>query len=613
MLKALGIFVLMLTASAFAAGCGSESAAPEAASSGASAAANPTATAEPTVAPTATSEPTAEPMTSLSDEYLERGEYAVGVRRVWFHDPERPFDGWNAKHASDGYKRTLAEINAAGERQIVAALMWYPARDDGAAQAAAFEDLSSGEPFEAAYGYAVQQWLSNLRGGSGASRAALVEAAKERMSNSLLDAPPAEGAFPVIIAAHGLGGTALQWATFAEYLASRGYVVVAPGFISDSAAPNVFGSPDSQFAQSADAGAVASAYRTIVGEFKVIPGFNKYFFGIEGGGGFGGMGGGGAMTAVPGGGDKVGEMMAEFFAQRVGDVETIIAGLDSLNKGADACAADYASRGQPNHGAALCGAFAGALDMDGGVGVMGHSLGSMTAQFAVAKSDRVAAAVGYNNGPPRYWEPPGIFGDGLAADGQPAGNPKPVLQIHGSEDSFVQNVFRGLMWNALSAAGGDPEDIWVLEAERETPTDENPQPIARNAYARATGDKAIILVKDLDHDTLTGDFPTLASPQNPLMVNGEAYWTDGGGVTLQRKAVGDDVFSPSFQGEPFQPIGWRTVDGEELYVPSFVRNYYTRNWFDYYLKGDQEAGQRATQNPIADTGLLDVRSEMSGE
>ena len=637
MLKALGIFVLMLAMGAFMTGCGSDngssgSASPEVASSAGGAASNPTATAEPTAAPTVaptappTAEPTAEPTVaptaeptsaplaaaSLSEEYLERGEYAAGVRRVWFHDPERPFDGWNAKHASDGYKRTLAEINAAGERQIVAALMWYPVRDDGSARKAAFEDLSAGEPFEAAYGFAVQQWLSNLQGGSGASRSAIIEAAKERMSNSLLDAPPAEGAFPVIIAAHGLGGTALQWATFAEYLASRGYVVVAPGFISDSASPNVFGSPDSQFAQSADAGAVESAYRTIVGEFKVIPGFNKYFFGIEGGGGFGGMGGGGSLTAVPGGGDKVGEMMAEFFTQRVGDVETIIAGLDSLNKSAADCAADYESRGQPNHGAAMCGAFAGALDMDGGVGVMGHSLGSMTAQFAVAKSDRVAAAVGYNNGPPRYWEPPGIFGDGLAADGQPAGNPKPVLQIHGSEDSFVQNVFRGMMWNALSAAGGDPEDIWVLEAERETPSDENPQPIARNAYARATGDKAIILVKDLDHDTLTGDFPTLASRQNPLMVDGEAYWTDGGGLTLQRKAVGDDVFSPSFQGEPFQPVGWRTVGGEELYMPSFIRNYYTRNWFDRYLKGDPDAARRAAQDPAPETGLLDVRSSLGG-
>ena len=585
------IIVLALALAALLTGCGSaaDSAAP---SQTAAVSPPPTLTAAPPPSPSP------EPATSLADEYMSRGEYPTGVRRVWFHDPERPFDGWNAEHASAGYKRTLAEINAAGERQIVGALMWYPARDDSAARTASFDDLRSRASFGAAYGYGAQYWISTLAGGSGASRAALVEAAKERLANSLLDAPPADGAFPVIVAAHGLGGTALQWSTFAEYLASRGYVVVAPGFVADSSAPRVFDSPDSQFARNAGAGAVDSAYRTIVGEGKVIPGFYKYFFERDGG-----------LTAVPGGGDKVGEMMAGFFVQRLGDVETIIQGLDSLNKSADGCAADYAARGQPNHGAEICGAFAGALDMDAGVGVMGHSLGSVTAQFAVAQNDRAAAAVGYNTAAPRYWEPPGIFGDGLAQDGQPAGNPNPVMQIHGSEDAFVQSVFRGLMWNALSAAGGNPEDIWVLAAERETPTDENPQPISRNAYARATGDKAIILVKDLDHDSLTSDFPTLASRQNPLIADGESHWTDGA-RTSRRKAVGEDVFNSAFRGDPFQPIGWRTSGGEELYMPTFVRNYYTRNWFDYYLKGDQEAGVRATRNPIADTGLLDVRTEM---
>ena len=581
------IVALMLALAALLTGCGSEmDAAPS-----------------QTAAVSPPSSPPPETATSLADEYMSRGEYPTGVRRVWFHDPERPFDGWNAEHASAGYKRTLAEINAAGERQIVGALMWYPARGGGAARKASFEDLSGGAPFGASYGFSTQYWISNLAGGSGASRAALVDAAKARLSNSLLDAPPAEGKFPVVIAAHGLGGTALQWSTFAEYLASRGYVVVAPGFIADSSAPSVFDSPDSQFARNAGAGAVNSAYRTIVGEGKVISGFYKYFFERDGGFGAGGL------RAVPGGGDKVGEMMAGFFIQRLGDVDAIIQGLDSLNKGADGCAADYAARGQPNHGAEICGAFAGALDMDAGIGVMGHSLGSVTAQFAAAQNDRVAAAVGYNTAAPRYWEPPGIFGDGLAQDGQPAGNPNPVMQIHGSEDAFVQSVFRGLMWNTLSAAGGDPEDIWVLAAEREIPTDENPQPISRNAYARATGDKAIILVKDLDHDSLTSDFPTLASRQNPLIADGESHWIDGT-WTDRRKAVGEDVFNSAFRGDPFQPIGWRTANGEELYMPTFIRNYYTRNWFDYYLKGDQEAGIRATRNPIADTGLLDVRTEM---
>ena len=554
-------------------------------------------------APTPTSKPA---RASLAAEYAERGEYPVGVREVWFHDPDRPFDGWNAKHASANYKRTLSEINAAGESQIVAALMWYPARDDGSAREATFDDLTASDSaaFANAHRFLTQSRISSLEGGAGAGRDALARAVKDRVVNALLGAPVADGRFPIVIAAHGLGGSAIEWASFAEYFASRGYVVVAPGFVSDSSAPKVFDSPDSKFAQSAGADAASAAYRVILGESKVIPGFYKYFFGQE----FGFGGGESGLSAVDGGGDRVGAMMAEFFVQRLGDVDTIIAGIDSLAKGAADCAADYAARGQPVHGAEICGAFAGALALES-IGVAGHSLGSMTAQFAVAQSDRVSAAVGYNNGAPRYWEPPGIFGDGRARDGQPAGSPKPVMQIYGTEDAFVQSVFRGLMWNTLSAAGGNPEDIWVLEGERALPTDENPQPVARNAYARATGDKAIVLVKDLDHAALIEDFPAIASRQNPLTVDGQDYWArESRGL---RKAVGADVLDPNFRGEPYTVIGWRTFRGEELYIPTFVRNYYTRNWFDYYLKGDPSAARRATENPIRGAGLLNVHSSLS--
>ena len=577
--------------------------------------------ATPTPAPTATPMPTATP-TPLPDpspqDYVERGEYQVGSRALYFHDPDRPFDGWNARHASDGYQAMLAEINAAGERQIVAAHIWYPVEPGDATRAATFGDFgqSRSPVFTNAYGQGSLGFLGGLVSEDGSppnfsDRAALTAIAGEaqtRIVNSLHHAPIAAGRFPVIIAAHGLGGNSLMWAGFAEYLASRGYVVIAPSFISDSALPNVLDSPDSQYAAAAGQEGIDRAYRTILGEFKVIPGFYKYFFGYEGSIGFDGAPGAGNLEAVPGGGQRVGEMMGEFFTQRVDDVETIIDGLASLDQGGGACASDYAGRGQPAHGAEVCDLFSGALDMER-IGVLGHSLGSMTAQFSVARIDRVLAAVGYNNGPPRYWEPPGIFGDGAAADGQPAGAPKPVMQIHGSEDAFVQGVFRGLMWNALSAAGGDPEEIWTLEQERVLPTDENPQPVARNAYNRATGDKAVISVKDTHHGSLTDDFAALFSERNPIMAGGKRYWVAAGPVP--RKAVGEDALDPSFQGQPYTPLGWGEVGGSEVYLPTFIRNYYTRNWFDYYLKGDESA-LRFTENPIAEQGVLDVRIELPG-
>ncbi len=540
------------------------------------------------------------------EEYVERGEYEVGVRTLYFHDPDRPFDAWNSRHASDRYRKTLEEINAGGEKQIVTAHVWYPADAGGPARRPTVDEFwdSASEVFRSASGPSAQYYAASLRSGeagTAGSLSALSDEVWKRLVDSLYQAPVADGEFPVIIAAHGLGGHSLAWSPFAQYLASRGYVVVAPNFISDGSLPNVLDSPDSVYARAASAGEVDGVYRTILGESKVIPGFYKYFFGQQSQE---------SLRVLPDGARRVGEMMGEFFTQRVDDVETIIDGLESLNKGGEACAAEYSARGQPIHGADVCGLFVGSLDV-GSIGVMGHSLGSMTAQFAVARSDRVAAAVGYNNGPPRYWEPKGIFGEGVSEDGQPAGNPNPVMQIHGSEDAFVQNVFRGLMWNTFSAAGGDPEDIWVLEEERALPTDENPQPIARNAYNRATGDKVIISVKNLNHDSLIQDFPSLVSERMPIVVDGKEYTSDYWRAPAQKKAVGRDVLDSTFRGESYTPLAWDVIGDYEAYMPTFIRNYYTKNWFDYYLKGE-DGGRRFTENPIEDKGILDIRYDLPG-
>ena len=581
------------------------------------------------------------------ESYVERGEYAVGMRALYFHDPTRQFDSWNAAHASDGYKAVLREINDAGETQIVAAHVWYPVDDPGSARQATLDDFANSisQTFRNQYEFGSMFFLANLVDAEGqaifsnpAAMPSILAEARNRLVDAYYQAPIAEGRFPVIIAAHGLGGTSFGWAAFAEYLASHGYVVVAPSFISDSSLPNVLDSPDSRYARASDAAAVDRAYQTILGESKVIPGFYKYFFGEEqpgfggpGGsgepGGFGEPGGPGepggsgeppdqaeqpgfegpeGMRALPGGARKVGEMMGEFFTQRVADVETVIDGLSSLNESLDSCSSEYTAQGQPVHGAEVCGFFSDALDVEN-IGVMGHSLGSMTAQFTVASNEKVTAAVGYNNGPPRYWEPAGIFGGGAAEDGQPAGSSRPVMQIHGSEDAFVQGVFRGLMWNTYIAAGGNPEDIWLLEQERVPPTDENPQPIARNAYNRATGDKVIISVKDVNHGSLLDDFAAVFSEQNPLEVGGRRYWSAA--PSIPRKAVGQDVLDPAFRGAPYTPLAWDTVGGSEVYMPIFIRNYFTKSWFDYYLKGD-ESGLRFTENPIEETGLLDIRSDL---
>ena len=613
----------------------------------------PTATTAPTataIPPTPTPPPTATPvaddtgsMTSASEnglmDFVERGPYDVGVAEMFFHDPDREFDTWNGQYASDAYKQTLDAVRASGENHIVATRIWYPVNPGDSTRAATFNDLYSAnsQTFQQAYQQgAVGQFIWSV----GASNASpeLMTALEARILNAKWNAPISnDGPFPVIVAAHGLGGTAMMWVTAAGHLASHGYVVVATDFLSDGSLPNAFDSPDSMFAASATARDIDMAYGLILREQKVIPKFYEFFFGFDISSAFGGpppgagdqaqggqaqggqppQGGPGAggppslpgMTAAPNGGQLVGDMMAGLFTQRVDDVMTVVDGLTLLSdRDADSCKQELAARGQPQFADAVCGRFTGAFDMSK-IGVMGHSLGSMTAQFAVAREPRVTAAVGYNNGPPQYWEPDGIFGDGTAADGQPAGNPNPVMQIHGSEDAFVQGIFRDLMWNQITAAGGDPTQLWMLEQEQVVPTDENPQPIARNAYNRATGHKAIILVKDVTHGSLVENAAAeLISEHAPLNVGGTEYTASGEG-SRPRKAVGDAVLTPNASGQQFMPLGWGAVDGTQTHVPAFVRNYYTRSWFDYYLKGDL-SGIRFREDPIPDLGVLDVRSEI---
>lgn len=554
------------------------------------------------------------------DEYTEAGPYRVGLARLYFHDVERPFDGWNARYASAGYQAVLNEINAAGERQIVAAHLWYPARAGDSARAASLADFSGSrsryfsDAFEKMFIRNAAQGLSgpDLRPDEDLFSRARLSGAISRQINarairSAYAPAVADGRFPVIMAAHGLGGVSAAWASFARYLASHGYVVVAPSFVSDSGAPHVLDSPDSAYFARAGAAGVERAYRTLLGEFKVIPGFYKYFFGHEAQIGFGEPPAGLKLSAVAGGGGRVGRMMGALFEQRVGDLQTIMDGLESLDKDRESCLADYRRRAQPRHGAEVCGAFDAALDV-GRIGVMGHSLGSMTAQFAAARDDRIAAVVGYNNGPPRYWEPPGIFGDATAADGQPAGVSKPFLLMHGSEDAFVQSIFRGLMWNVLAAAGGRPEDIWLLEPERVPPSAQNPQPVARNAYRRATGDKMIISVKDVDHNSLVDDFKALSAKHDPFIVERKRYWVNT--QPAKRKALGPDSLDPAFEGAEFVPLNWHLVQEKLVYLPTFIRNYYTRNWFDLYLKGERRVSDLAA-DPLADKNLLDVRASIS--
>ena len=69
--------------------------------------------------------------------------------------------------------------------------------------------------------------------------------------------------------------------------------------------------------------------------------------------------------------------------------------------------------------------------------------------------------------------------------------------------------------------------------------------------------------------------------------------------------------TPGFQGQPFTPLAWGTVDGTPVYLPTFIRNYYTKNWFDFYLKGQEMGLTNLETNPVEDLGILDIKSSIS--
>ena len=546
------------------------------------------------------------------------GEYAVGSVMGFAVDDQQRFDPWTATYASPGYRDLMREIEATGQRRTVVFHLWYPAAADGSAGRVAgprspvaaasgrranfldffFGDQALGQAL--AGGLPVDPNLLHVQGGGTLADASA--AAQGQMFSELgrrlvtaprgawLDAPPAEGRFPLIVVAHGLGGSHSMWSTLGEFLASHGYVVAAPTFISDGGMPLVFHDPDSPFAAARSPAEVQRAYQTIFGEFKVVPYFYRLMFGVEDMG-FGPPDSFDPASAglVPGGVEQATTMMRNLFRQRVADVALLIRTVRLLGEDAGTCRTSLASLGATAAARELCGLLAGRIDGDK-VGVAGHSLGSMTAQLAANHVPGVSAAFGMNNAPPFTWTPEEMFGTG-ERDGLPVGSRKPVLQMIGDEDAFVQGVFVGLFQSTVAAAGGDPSVAFPLAPERAAPERmDNPQPVALSGWLRAVGDRGLVIVRDTNHGTLAEEFarqfpwPEFRRGNLPFAMSPER----------SRKPTGAAAFGPPGEaGESYTELGWAaTATGEEVYLPHVIRDWYARAWFDWYLKGDQDAHRR---------------------
>ena len=546
------------------------------------------------------------------------GDYAVGSALGFAVDDQQRFDPWTAAYASPRYRELVRAIEATGQRRTVVFHLWYPAAAAASAERIAgprsplpaaggrratfldffFGDQAVGQALSA--GLPVDPNLLHVPGGTladadGATQGQVFAELGRRFvtapRGAWLDAAPAEGRFPLIVLAHGLAGSHSMWSTLGEFLASHGYVVAAPTFISDGGLPLVFHDPDSPFAAAKTTAEVQRAYQTIFGEFKVVPYFYRLLFGMEEDPGFGPPEGFDPAAAglVPGGVERATTMMQNLFRQRVADVALLIRTLRLLGAETATCRTSLASLGATAAARELCGLLAGRID-GGKVGVAGHSLGSMTAQLAANHVPGVSAAFGLNNAPPFTWTPEEMFGAG-ERDGLPVGSRQPVLQLIGDEDAFVQGVFVGLFQSTVAAAGGDPAAAFPLAAERAAPERiDNPQPVALSGWLRAAGDRGLVIVRDTNHVTLAEEFarqfpwPEFRRGNLPFAMSPER----------SRKPTGAAAFGPpGAPGESYAELGWAAVaTGEEVYLPHVIRDWYARAWFDWYLKGDRDARRR---------------------
>jgi predicted dienelactone hydrolase len=127
-------------------------------------------------------------------ELAHLGPFAVGVHSLTLTEPDQP-----DPLAYDARSQTLARAD-----RVLPVDVWYPADIAPGAAAAVYDGALVGETGK--------------------------EGAFTIPGLAVRDARPRPGSFPLVILAHGYGGTPVAMSWLAENLASKGYVIVAPHF-----------------------------------------------------------------------------------------------------------------------------------------------------------------------------------------------------------------------------------------------------------------------------------------------------------------------------------------------------------------------------------------------
>ena len=505
--------------------------------------------------------------------------YDVGSITTYVKDFSAPFDSWGERYGNMAYRELLEEISATGEPRTIVTEIWYPAGTTEGYPRATYGDFVEGDErlLQALLGFFAESMSSE-------EIERVATGLKELERNSFIEAPAAAGRFPLVILVHGLGGKRVDWNDTAEQLAGQGYVVAAMTMPSDGTLPPVFSDPNSAFAATADEDALLRAYEIMQADVKAFPKFLEFLYGVQvdylSPSTFPDLGG---TTAPSGGADRMTEMMASLFQQRVDDVSRVIRELRILASGTEECEQLFATE---NLSGKHCGLLAERIDFEN-IGISGHSLGSITTQVALRQLPELKAGLGLNNGIPERWEPQS---HGIAPQHTRANIEKPMFFLHGTEDDFVFFVFQLLYGDWYENAGGDRRQIFLLTDELAPRTLENSQPVVFAAYNRAVGPKVVASVIDGNHDGI--DSPSLS---RFLMEQGIER------PMVSRRLPDNEGLLGRLPGPKFRLLEEATdSEGQSFRMPTFIANYYLTAWFDWHLRSDASAMQRVLNPPFAD-------------
>ena len=523
--------------------------------------------------------PEGEPVVQFAVADFTEAAHPVGSTTLYVKNFEAPFDDWGARYGGDAYRELIEQIAASGEPRTTVTEIWYPAQTTEGFPQATYGDYFDSNPqlLQGPLSFFIEEQPD-------ADVEQLTAKLADLKRGSAIGAPAAAGSFPLVLFVHGLGGKRIDWNDAAEALAGQGYVVAAMTMTSDGTLPPIFNDPNSRYTATQDAQALANAYDIMAADVKVFPKFLEYLYGVEAANlspaaDFPDIS---EASAPPGGADRMTEMMARLFQQRVEDVASIIAELKVLALDAAECEAQFAARGLIGK---PCGLLANRIDFER-IGISGHSLGSITTQVALRQLPELKAGLGLNNGIPQRWEPQS---HGLAPAGTAKNIEKPMLFLHGTEDAFVYFVFQLLFGDWYEAAGGDRKEIFLLPDELAPRTSEHSQPVVFAAYNRAVGTKMAVSVIDGNHDGI--DSPTLT---RFMVANGLGLPDES------RRLPDNEGLLGAFPGPRFRVLG-DAIDaqGQSFRLPTFIANYYLAAWFDWRLKGDAEARERLLNPPFA--------------